>query len=141
MNRAEEIRSFILENIPSHTKDIVAVTAESFEVTRMTVHRHLDRLLRDKKIVKTGTTKGAAYFLKTSLDKTLIFQIQADACADKVWEEYLDDDFSRLPETVKEICNYAFVQIFDNAVIHSGGKGAGCENGLEKRFSGTQYHR
>ena len=123
VNRAQEIRSFIVENIPDHSKDIVAVTAESFSVTRMTVHRHLDRLLRDKKIVKTGTTKGAAYFLKTSLDKTLIFQIEADTLASQVWAEYLHDDFNRLPAPVKEICNYAFEQIFNNALEHSGGKG------------------
>ena len=72
--RAQEIRRFILESIANHPKDIVAITAEAFGVTRMTVHRHLSRLLQDRKIVKTGTTKGASYFLKTSLDKTLIFQ-------------------------------------------------------------------
>jgi anti-sigma regulatory factor (Ser/Thr protein kinase)/predicted transcriptional regulator len=123
MSRAQEIRSFLIENIPSHSKDIVAVTAESFDVTRMTVHRHLNRLLRDKKIVKTGTTKGAAYYLKTSLDKTLIFQIESETHADPIWTEYLSEDFARLPDAVEEICKYAFVQIFGNALEHSGGKG------------------
>ena len=123
MSRAQEIRSFIVDKIPDHTKDIVAVTAESFGVTRMTVHRHLNRLLRDKKIVKTGTTKGAAYFLKTSLDKTLIFKIEPGTQAGKVWEEYLDDDFNRLPESVKEICKFSFIQIFYNALEHSEGQG------------------
>lgn len=123
VSRAQEIRSFIVDHIPSHTKDIVAVTAESFGVTRMTVHRHLNRLLRDKKIVRTGTTRGAAYFLKTSLDKTLIFQIKPDVLAERVWTEYLDDDFKRLPDSVKDICNYAFIQIFNNALEHSGGQG------------------
>jgi uncharacterized protein DUF4325 len=123
MNRAQEIRSFLVENIPSHTRDIVAVTAESFGVTRMTVHRHLNRLVRDKKIVKTGTTKGASYYLKTSLDKTLIFQIEPEAHADQVWTEYLSEDFACLPDSVEEICKYAFLQIFNNALTHSGGKG------------------
>lgn len=123
MSRAQEIRSFLIENIPSHSKDIVAVTAESFDVTRMTVHRHLNRLLRDKRIVKTGTTKGAAYYLKTSLDKTLIFQIEPNTHADGVWMEYLSEDFARLPDATEEICKYAFVQVFGNALEHSGGKG------------------
>jgi len=123
MSRAQEIRSYLVANIPSHARDIVAVTAEAFNVTRMTVHRHLNRLLRDKKIVKTGTTKGAAYFLKTSLDKTLIFQIEPATHAGRIWAEYLSDDFARLPDPVQEICHYAFIQIFDNALTHSGGKG------------------
>jgi len=121
--RAQEIRSFILEKIPQHPKDIVAITAEAFAVTRMTVHRHLSRLLRDKKIVKTGTTKGASYFLKTSLDKTLIFQIQPETQSGQVWEDYMQDSFSRLPDSVLEICRYGFQEVFNNALLHSGGKG------------------
>lgn len=121
--RAQEIRSFIIENLANHPKDIVATTAQSFEVTRMTVHRHLNRLLKDKKIVKTGTTKGASYFLKTSLDKTLIFQIAPETKADAVWGEFMQDSFSRLPQAVQEICRYGFLEIFNNACRYSGGKG------------------
>ncbi len=121
--RAEEIRVFILEKIPDHPKDIVAVTAEAFGVTRMTVHRHLNRLLRDKQIVKTGTTKGASYFLKTSLDKTLIFQIQSETQSGQVWEEYMKSSFTRLSDPVLEICRYGFEEVFNNALLHSGGKG------------------
>ncbi len=121
--RAQAIRSFILEKIPQHPKDIVAITALAFAVTRMTVHRHLTRLLRDQKIVKTGTTKGASYFLKASLDKTLIFQIQPETQSSQVWDEYMQDSFSRLPPSVLEICRYGFKEVFNNACLYSGGKG------------------
>lgn len=121
--RAQEIRRFILENLANHPKDIVAITSLGFDVTRMTVHRHLSRLLKDKKIVKTGTTKGASYFLKTSLDKTLIFQIQQQTEARHVWEEYMKDSFSSLSQSVLEICRYGFFEIFNNACRYSGGKG------------------
>jgi len=123
VTRAQEIRGFILEKILHHPRDIVAVSAEAFGVTRMTVHRHLNRLLRDKKIIKTGTTKGAAYFLKTSLDKTLIFKIQPEIRASQVWDEYLKASFTRLPEPVREICRQGFEEVFNNALEHSGGKG------------------
>lgn len=121
--RAQEIRRFILENLTSHPKDIVAITSLGFDVTRMTVHRHLSRLLKDKKIVKTGTTKGASYFLKTSLDKTLIFQIEKGTEAHQVWEEYMKDSFFSLSQSVLEICHYGFLEIFNNACRYSGGKG------------------
>ncbi len=122
-SRAQEIRSYLLENIPRHPKDIVAITSEAFAVTRMTVHRHLDRLLKDKKIIRTGTTRGATYFLKNSLDKTLIFEIQPGLKEDAVWQEYLQDEFSGLPDPVLEICAYGFAEIFNNALTHSEGKG------------------
>lgn len=130
--RAQEIRIFILEKIPQHPKDIVAVTAGAFGVTRMTVHRHLNRLLRDKKIVKTGTTKGAAYFLKTSLDKTLIFKIQSEIQAGQVWDEYMKASFTRLPGSVLEICRYGFEEVFNNALEHSGGKGVVVKTAWKK---------
>jgi DNA invertase Pin-like site-specific DNA recombinase len=75
-NQAEQIRSFILGNIPEHPKDIVAITAKKFAVSRTTVHRHLSRLIKDKKIIKTGTTVRAAYFLFSSRDKTIETKIQ-----------------------------------------------------------------
>jgi len=122
-SRANEIRSYIVANIPQHPKDIVAVTAEAFAVTRMTVHRHLDRLLRDRKIIRTGTTRGATYFLKNALDKTLIFEIQPHLKADRLWTEYLQDEFSGLADNVYAICNYGFSEIVNNALEFSAGKG------------------
>ena len=49
----------------SAMKNIVAKAAEAFSCSRTTVHRHLNRLLRDGKIIKSGTTRQAKYFLKT----------------------------------------------------------------------------
>ena len=53
-NQAEEIRSYLLAKIPVHPKNIVAKAAEAFSCSRTTVHRHLNRLLRDGKIIKSG---------------------------------------------------------------------------------------
>ena len=120
--RAEEIRSFILNNIPEHPKNIVAVTAAHFSVSRTTVHRHLTRLLKDKKILKTGTTVRAVYTLFSSRNKNLEIKIQKDTDEDKIWKENLEGDFSSLTENVLYICNYGFTEIYNNAIEHSEGE-------------------
>ena len=120
-NQAEQIRSFILGNIPEHPKDIVALTAKKFAVSRTTVHRHLSRLARDKKIIKTGTTFRAAYFLFGSRDKTIETKIRPGVDEHEIWKENFQRDFSTLNENVSYICNYGFTEIFNNAIDHSEG--------------------
>lgn len=121
MNQAKQIRSFILENIPEHPKDIVAVTAKKFAVSRTTVHRHLSKLIKDKKIIKTGTTFRAAYFLFSSRNKTIETKIRPGVHEDEIWKENFQRDFSTLNENVSYICNYGFTEILNNAIDHSEG--------------------
>jgi hypothetical protein len=120
-NRAEQIKSFILENIPNHPKDIVFITAKKFAVSRTTVHRHLNRLARDKRIIKTGTTVRAVYTLFSSRNKTVETKIQPGVDEHEIWKENFQRDFSTLSENVSFICNYGFTEIFNNAIDHSEG--------------------
>ncbi len=103
-NQAEQIRSFILESVSEHPKDIVAITAKKFAVSRTTVHRHLNRLSRDKKIIKTGTTVRAMYTLFSSRDKTIETKIQPGLDEHEIWKENFQRDFSALNENVSYIC-------------------------------------
>ena len=50
-HRGAEIRQFILEHVEQHPRDIVALTAQTFEMSRQGVHRHLEHLLHDKALV------------------------------------------------------------------------------------------
>ena len=118
--QAEEIRSFITDNIQNHPKDIVAVTAERFSVSRTTVHRHLSRLIQDRKIIKSGTTKRAVYSVAGTKNKELALGITPDIEKHKIWEG-LRPDFAALNKNVYDICEYGFTQIFNNAVEHSAG--------------------
>ena len=117
--RADKIRAFILESIPEHPKDIVATTAATFSVSRTTVHRHLNRLIRDKKIIKSGTTRKATYFLYTSKNKTFEARIEPGTDENKIWVDNFQQDFASLNDNVSYICNYGFTEIFNNAIDHS----------------------
>lgn len=120
-NQAEEIRAFILEKIPEHPKDIVAVTASQFSVSRTTVHRHLNKLAKDNKIIKTGTTNKATYFLFSSRDKTIETKITPKVDEHEIWKNNFERDFASLRENVYGICDYGFTEILNNAIVHSEG--------------------
>jgi anti-sigma regulatory factor (Ser/Thr protein kinase) len=120
-NQAEEIREYLMGKIPIHPRNIVAVTARAFSVSRTTVHRHLNRLLRDGKIIKSGTTRQATYFLKTEKNKKIRVALKPGVEEHKVWQENFLPDFETLPKNVFNICEYGFLEMLNNAIDHSEG--------------------
>ncbi len=119
--QAKEIRAFILENIQSHPKDIVAVAAGKFSVSRTTIHRHLYKLIKEKKIIRSGTTKRTVYSAAGTRNKTIESGIKPGIEEHKTWEG-LKQDFATLNKNVYDICEYGFTEIFNNAIEHSQGR-------------------
>ena len=120
-NQAEEIRTYLLDKIPVHPKNIVAKAAKAFACSRTTIHRHLNRLLRDGQIIKSGTTRQIQYFLKTEKNKEVIVSLKNKVEEHKVWQENFQKDFEALPKNVRDICEYGFLEILNNAIDHSEG--------------------
>ena len=121
-NQAEEIRAYLLAKIPVHPKNIVAKASEAFSCSRTTVHRHLNRLLRDGKIIKSGTTRQVHYFLKTDKNKEVYVSLENKVEEHKVWKENFKKDFEALPENIFKICEHGFLEMLNNAIDHSEGK-------------------
>ncbi len=122
-NQAEEIRAYLLAKIPVHPKNIVAKASKAFSCSRTTVHRHLNRLLRNGAIIKTGTTRQAQYFLKSEKNKQILVPLEPGVEEDKVWKENFLQDFETLPKNVRNICEYGFLEMLNNAIDHSEGTG------------------
>ncbi len=121
MNQAVKIINFLRNNISKHPMDIVDVTAKFFKTTRVTVHRHLKKLIDKGEVIKTGKTRDTAYYLKDSMNKTGKFHISSDLEEFEVYSKYLKKAFSHLPKNVEEILCYGFTEIFNNAIDHSCG--------------------
>jgi anti-sigma regulatory factor (Ser/Thr protein kinase) len=121
-NQAEEIRTYLLAKIPVHPKNIVAQASKAFSCSRTTVHRHLNRLLRDGKIIKSGTTRQVQYFLKTDKNKEVVISLKEKIEEHKVWQDNFQKDFEGLPKNVRDICEYGFLEMLNNAIDHSEGK-------------------
>jgi len=120
-DRPQQIREFLLEQLPEHPKNSVTLAMQRFGVSRPAVHRHLNKLIHDGQVLKTGRTSGASYYLASAFDKELNFKIQPGLSEHDVWMEYLQPGFKKFPENIQEICNYGFTEIFNNAIDHSEG--------------------
>jgi len=102
-NQAKAIQQFLLAKIPSHPHDITAFASEKFTVSRMTIHRHLDTLLKRKQIFKTGTTKNTAYFSSDAKNKKLILNTTQKLDDDVIWKQ-IENDFKGLKTNIYDIC-------------------------------------
>ena len=62
--RGEMIRQFILENISQHSGDISKLTREKFSITRQAVNLHVQRLVKEGKVVVSGTKRQPHYAIR-----------------------------------------------------------------------------
>jgi anti-sigma regulatory factor (Ser/Thr protein kinase) len=121
MNRAKEIKDFIMRNVVSHENDIIIYTAEHFAITRTATLRHMHSLIQNNKIVRTGYTKDVKYFLAKQLNQSFSHKITKSLDEFSVWEKHLKLAFLAIPKDVTDIVHYGFSEIFNNAIDHSEG--------------------
>lgn len=115
----KKIKIFILNKVQNHSRDIVMVVAKKFRVTRTTVHRHLSSLIKENKIIKTGSTKQTNYYLADSFNKKLIFKTVQALDEFSIFTRYFKENFSKFSENTYEILEYGFTEIFNNALEHA----------------------
>ncbi len=119
--RGEEIRRFILENAEKHPAEISKVTSAHFKITRQAVNKHLQRLVREKSLAETGHTRNRIYKVATLVEWQRYYPISQDLAEDVVLTEDIAPVLGQLPENVLDIWQYAFTEMFNNVVSHSGG--------------------
>ena len=118
----EAVREFILRNLDGHAHDIVSVTADKFAFSRQAVHKHLDRLAVQGAIVHTGSKRRPNYALARIEAKNWTFPLGGGASEGDIWEGHVLPDLQALPKNVLGLWSYAFTEIVNNAIDHSGGK-------------------
>ncbi|MCB2263149.1 MAG: DUF4325 domain-containing protein [Candidatus Thiosymbion ectosymbiont of Robbea hypermnestra] len=119
--RGENIRRYIITNVEKHQKDITLVTAHKFGISRQAVNKHLQRLVREKALIRRGKTRNQSYSLHTIENWQKRFQVAKDFAEDIVWRSDVAPSLQQLPDNVFEIWHYGFTEMFNNAIDHSGG--------------------
>ncbi len=117
--RGEQLRRFILDNIQYHASDIGRVASEKFGITRQAVNKHLDRLVNEGAVVAAGTTRSRVYRLAPLLEWLETFPLVPSLAEDIVWREHVTKPLGQLPDNVLNIWQYAFTEMFNNAIEHS----------------------
>jgi anti-sigma regulatory factor (Ser/Thr protein kinase) len=118
--RGEEIRAFILEHVGQD--GLAAQVAQQFGISRQAANRHLKRLTADGSLVSQGKTRRRSYRKAAAASKSFQYEIRPGLAEDVVWREDIQPFLGSLPENVSEIWNFAFTEMFNNAIDHSGGR-------------------
>ena len=117
--KREHIIRYILEQIYYDKKNIVSAAAGTWEISKTTVSRYIDKLISDEIIVKNNTRKSG-YALKEIFSRNFAYAPkQFKLEEDRIFERDIWPLLCGLPENVMKIWNYAFCEIMNNAIEHS----------------------
>jgi hypothetical protein len=120
-DRGGEIRQFILEHVEEHPRDIVALTAQTFGMSRQGVHRHLQSLRHQKMLRVHGTTRNRRYTLRHLVTQAYRYALSTIEGEDIIWRRDIRPLLGVLPENVIDMWQYGFTEILNNAMEHSAG--------------------
>jgi len=117
--RGEDVRRYIVENVERHPHDIAKRVAEKFSISRQAANKHLKRLIAEKALIETGTTRKKAYKLFPLVTWGAVYERSERLAEDLVWRDAILPVLGRLPDNVINIWHYGFTEMFNNAIDHS----------------------
>lgn len=118
--RGEPVRKFLIGHLAEHPGDIVRLTAERFGCTRQAVHKHIQRLIAEGAVIKSGKTRSKRYELAPLVGWSQSYELAPGLAEDAVWRRDVVSRLGTLPENVLGIWHYGFTEMFNNVIDHSG---------------------
>jgi anti-sigma regulatory factor (Ser/Thr protein kinase) len=119
--RGEDIRKFIIENIEKYPSTIGKIAANKFSISRQAVNKHIHRLCTEHALIEKGNTKNKKYALASLSEFNKTYLIKKELAEDLVWKNDVWSFLNPLPDNVRNIWNYGFTEMFNNAIDHSEG--------------------
>ena len=94
--------------------------AKAAGVSRQAAHHHLVRMVRERELLRVGAGRGSRYVPDADLDRSYPLEGLEE---DRVWEEVIREapTIQNAPSNVRSIMRYAFTEMLNNAIDHSGG--------------------
>jgi anti-sigma regulatory factor (Ser/Thr protein kinase) len=118
LERARQIRQFILDTVDQHPGEVAAMAVQRFGVTRQAVNRQLQAMVGDGLLEAEGNTQARKYRRSKSVRQTVLDVAGLDE--HMVWRDFAAPVLSDVPQNVRAICEYGFTEMLNNVVDHSG---------------------
>ncbi len=115
--KREAIKTYILEKIAEGQSNIAKKTAEAFSVSLNTVYRYIRDLEQRNIIQRSGKNFSFVENCNGWQLNRKDFQLESE---DQIFHKYISSYVNFLPENVKNIWQYAFTEMMNNAIDHSG---------------------
>ena len=127
----DNIKEITLKKLRENGKVTSKEIAKLCKVSRQAGHAHLLELIKAKKIIRIGKTRGAYYVLYSKKKARELQKSEERYCArlknkdleeDRVYNKikYSRPSVSELPPNTQDILYYAFTEMLNNAIEHSG---------------------
>lgn len=116
-NKKNQIKRYMLEKIGEGNKDVAKKAVEAFGVSYNTVYRYL-RELQAERIIRKNGNKNYVMIEKTdyvSLKRSKEELVDEDIIYDRYIHRYIEP----LPDNVRMIWEYSFMEMMNNAIDHS----------------------
>lgn len=117
--KGEDVRSYILSTL--RRPKLSARVAQRFKISRQAVNQHIHNLESEGAIVGTGASRARSYRLAAPETFDFSYVIEEGLDEDQVWRRDIRPLLDLLPENVRAIWQFAFTEMFNNAVDHSDG--------------------
>lgn len=113
------IREFLLRNVSAHPTGITAMAMQAFGLSRTAIVRYLRRLVDERLLVAEGTTSARRYSLADLFKETFSIRLTKGVSEDAAWRFRILPHLGDLSQNVKDICQYGFTEMLNNAIDHS----------------------
>lgn len=114
--KREQIKLYILEKIDSRQTDIAKRTAASFNISLNTVYRYINEMHKSNIIY----SKDGSFFLTESSETFLLRRVLGEISnEDIIYKKYVQKYIDVLPDNVRRIWEYSFMEMMNNAIDHS----------------------
>lgn len=120
-SRGEDICRFITDHVEDHSTDIAKFAGRHFGITRQAINKHLQKLVEEGSLTRSGNTRKRTYKLAPLADTQWSYSIDADLQEDLAWKDDVRPSLGQLPENVMNIWHHGFTEMFNNAIDHSAG--------------------
>jgi len=120
-SRGEDVCRYILQHVEAHPTDIAKVTAAHFKISRQAVSKHLQRLVQERSLARSGKTRSSVYKLAAVEQWLRTYKLDGSLAEDVIWGKDVRPALGQLPDNVMNIWHHGFTEMFNNAIDHSGG--------------------
>ena len=115
----ERIKRHILEQIYYSSSTIVNSTAQTYNISRTTVNRYLEKMENDGIIEKCEDGLCKWKLKEIRKQQFIYFPGRENLEEDRIFESDILPLVNKLPENVVKIWEYVFCEIMNNAIEHA----------------------
>lgn len=118
----KEIIDFIIYNVEENADSISTLASKKFKVSRQSIHRYLQNLVKNGTLDAKGNTRSRKYILRPLLCKDYNFTVSPKLEEDRYWRQNIQPLLEGIRLNILNICHYGITEMMNNIIEHSESK-------------------